>query len=182
MKIRGPVLIAVLFAAPALHCDDAFSADTGNTIEALPFVMGTWEGEGWIRQGSSAPQKFRSQELVARKAGGKIVVITGKHTSTETGQVVHDAFAIVSPGLNANAYRFQSFLANGQVGDDEGHLENGAFIWEKATPSGGKLRFTIQIANDQWQETGQFSSDGKQWHDFFSMTLKRVTSNAKACD
>jgi hypothetical protein len=167
---------ALSCAFVALPLQSVFAAEMSiNTIEALSFLSGTWEGNGWIRQGPSAPQNFNSREVVEAKAGGRVLTITGKHTAADTGRLVHDAFAVVSPGASAQSYRMQSFLASGQSGDFQARLEQGAFIWEMTDPRGGKIRYTIRVANDQWKEVGEYSSDGARWHEFFGMSLKRVS-------
>jgi hypothetical protein len=178
MKNIIPLLSILLLGTTA-------GGENTNPVEALPYATGIWEGEGWIKQGANAQtQKFRSSEVVERRAGGKIVTIIGRHVSTDSadkGKVLHEAFAVVSPAADGKSYRFQSYLATGQNGDYQGRVENGRFIWEIPDPRGGRVRFTAHVQNDQWHEIGQYSPDGSQWHDFFAMTLKRVSQGAKAC-
>jgi hypothetical protein len=185
MKRAIAPVSALLCVLGSLPLQSVFAAETSiNTLEALSFLNGTWEGNGWIRQGPTAPQNFNSQEVVDAKAGGRVLTITGKHTAADTGRLVHDAFAMISPGAGAQSYRMQSFLASGQAGDFQAHLEPGAFIWEMTDPRGGKIRYTIRVANDQWKEVGEYSSDGAQWHEFFGMSLKRVSGGTakSACN
>jgi hypothetical protein len=152
------------------------------SLDALAFLSGHWEGEGWIQQRSPGVQKFHGSEVVEFKAGGKILAITGKHLSSATGEVVHDAFAIISPAADGSSYRFMSFLAAGQSGEFAGRLENGAFIWEMDAPRGAKIRYTIRVVDNEWRESGQYSADGAQWREIFGMTLKRVKSDAAHCE
>jgi hypothetical protein len=152
------------------------------SLDALAFLSGSWEGEGWIQQRSPGVQKFRSREVVELKAGGKILAITGKHLSSATGEVVHDAFAIISPAADGKSFRFMSFLATRQSGEYAGRLENGAFIWELDMPNGAKTRYTIRVVDNEWRETGQYSGDGAQWREIFGMTLKRAKSDAAHCE
>ena len=176
MKHNIALVSALSCVLGSLPLQSVFAAETStHTIEALSFLNGTWEGNGWIRQGPSAPQNFNSQEVVETKAGDRVLTITGRHTAADTGRLVHDAFAVVSPGASAQSYRMQSYLASGQPGDFQAHLEQGAFIWESTDPRGGKIRFTIRVANDEWKEVGEYSSDGAKWHEFFGMSLKRVS-------
>ena len=151
------------------------------SVDALAFLSGSWEGEGWIQQGPSGVQKFRSKEVVEIKAGGKALAITGKHLSPTTSAVVHDAFAIISPAADGRSFRFTSFLATGPSGEFAGRLENGAFIWEMDLPKGAKIRYTIRVVDNEWREIGQYSADGAQWRDTFGMTLKRVADPAITC-
>jgi len=136
----------------------------------------------WIQQRSPGVQKFLSSEVAEFKAGGRILVITGKHLSSATGEVVHDAFAIISRAADGSSYRFMSLLASGQSGEYAGRLENGAFIWEIDAPKGERIRYTIRVVDDEWRETGQYSADGAQWREIFGMTLKRVKNDTAHCD
>src|SRR5262249_46657472 len=110
------------------------------------------------------------------------LTITGRHVSASTGQVVHDAFAIISPAADGSGYRFKSFLATGPSGEFAGRLDNGAFVWEIDMPKGAKIRYTIRVVDNEWRETGQYSGDGTQWRDIFGMTLKRMKSEAGHCE
>jgi hypothetical protein len=38
----------------------------------------------------------------------------------------------------------------------------------------GKVRFTVDISEQEWREKGEFSQDGETWREFFGMTLNRV--------
>ena len=177
------LFVSLCLCLSASHIQAVRAADVPPaSLDALAFLSGHWEGEGWIQQKSPGVQKFHGNEVVELKAGGKVLTITGKHLSSATGEVVHDAFAIISPAADGSSYRFMSFLANGPSGEFAGRLENGAFIWEMAVPKGAKIRYTIRVVDNEWRETGQYSADGAQWHEIFGMTLKRVKSDAVHCE
>jgi len=38
---------------------------------------------------------------------------------------------------------------------------------------GRKIRYRIHITSDQWQETGEMSTDGESWNQFFETSLER---------
>jgi hypothetical protein len=174
--------VSLCFCLSAMQIQAVSAAEAPASLDALTFLSGRWEGEGWIQQRSPTVEKFRSTEVVEFKAGGKILSITGKHRSSATGEVVHDAFAIISPAADGGSYRFTSFLATGLSGEFAGRLENGAFIWQMDVPNGAKIRYTIRVVDNEWRETGQYSADGAQWREFFGMTLKRAKSDVPHCE
>lgn len=154
------------------------SDEAGRTLESLAFMTGCWKGEGWIRQRADL-QKFKSTELVEDKAGNTVLAITGRHVDSNTGKLVHDAFAVVSRATTGEGYRFISFLGTGQSGEYAGKLEDDAFVWELPIPNGGTVRYAIRVVDGEWRETGHYSADGKHWHETFGMTLKRVEQSSE---
>jgi hypothetical protein len=176
------LFVGLCFCSVAWQMQGVWAAEAQPaSLDALAFLCGHWEGAGWIQQRSPVAEKFRSTEVVEFKAGGRILSITGKHRSSATGEVRHDAFAIISPATDGSGYRFTSFLATGESGEFAGRLENGAFIWEMNVPNGAKIRYTIRVVENEWREVGHYSTDGVQWREFFGMTLKRVKSDAADC-
>jgi len=107
------LFLSLCLCSSALQIQGVYAAEAPTSLDALAFLSGHWEGEGWIQQRSAGVQKFRGTEVVEFKAGGKILALTGKHLSSATGEVVHDAFAIISPAADGSSYRFMSFLATG---------------------------------------------------------------------
>lgn len=157
------------------------SEQPAQSLEALEFMTGCWQGEGWSRQRTGIT-KFRSAELIEFKAGRTVLVITGRHFDLETNKVVHDAFAVVNRAKEGDGYRFKSFLGSGQSGEYAASLKDGAVAWELPVPNGGTVRYSIRIEKDAWQETGHYSPDGKQWHETFGMNLKRVRPSGACVD
>ncbi len=109
-------------------------------------------------------------------AGENALSIQGRHFSADdrTNQetLIHDAFAVVC--WDKDHYQFQSWLGSGHRGNFTGQLKNESFVWGYENQWQGKVRYTIRI-NDtgEWSEIGERSDDGKQWSQFFSMTLKK---------
>jgi hypothetical protein len=177
------LFVSLCLCSSALQIQSVCAAEAPPaSLDTLAFLSGNWEGEGWIQERSPGVQKFHGTEVVELKAGGKVLAITGRHRSSSSGAVVHDAFAIISPAADGRSYRFTSFLSTGPSGEFAGRLENGAFIWEMDMPKGAKIRYTIRVVDNEWRETGQYSADGAQWREIFGMTLKRVKSDAAHCE
>ena len=183
-RVRGALImrpIAVLSCVCIcwIQTGAAIASEQGKqTLDSLEFMTGCWQGEGWMQQRSEL-KKFKSTELVEMKGGETVLAITGRHTDSDTGKLVHEAFAIVSRATEGEGYRFRSFLGTGQSGEYSAKLADGAFVWELPTPNRGTVRYTIRVVDNEWRETGQYSADGTQWHETFGMTLKRAKPGAE---
>lgn len=168
-------LIPTVTAPPALAAGETPAPDPHlAAMEALPDLVGTWEGEGWMRRGPGEPTTFTSTEIVESRLGGRVWVVEGIHTATESGERLHHALATISYDVEAGVYDFRSFVIGRGGGNFTGRLEDGAFVWGMETPDGGKIRYTVRVKGDVWNETGAFSRDGDTWNDFFGMELRRT--------
>lgn len=148
------------------------SAAKADPMADLGFLVGEWEGEGWIRRGPDDTHRFHSRETVEARLGGRILTVHGRHHDFESGAIVHDAFAVIS--AREGGYRFSSYLSDGRSGEYVGWLEEGDFIWEMSLPEVGKIRYTLKVDTDTWNEVGRMSRDGENWHEIFGMQLTRV--------
>lgn len=156
---------------------EAAGADPGlQAMSKLASMIGEWKGSGWMRRGPGEPSHTLSLETVESKLGGRLLVVEGLHHSKDDPtQVVHHAFGVISYNSESGHYRFHTHLASGQSGDYEMRLEGEDILWFLDTPR-GKIRYTIQIKDGEWQEIGEFSADGEKWQQFFGMDLQRIGS------
>lgn len=148
-------------------------------MKKFDFMMGRWEGESWIERGG---QRFTSRggEIVQRKLGGRVLLVEGLFKSKLPGQeqevTTHETLGIISYDEKTQMYRFRTYVARGGFGDHELRLvgERG-WQWSIKRGSAGIVRFTMTLTEaGDWYEVGESSSDGKEWHRFFEMTLHRV--------
>ncbi|MBZ0110852.1 MAG: hypothetical protein K8J08_00180 [Thermoanaerobaculia bacterium] len=142
-------------------------------MQEIAFLIGEWHGSGWMRRGPAEPQPFESTETIEGRLDGRVLLVEGLHRSKETGEVVHSALAVISYDPKKGEYRFRSYLADGRSGDYSAQLENGNFVWNMDVPN-GKIRYTIAVKDDGWNEKGEYSADGASWNHFFQMDLERV--------
>jgi hypothetical protein len=169
--LRGVLLVASAGVAVA----ETPPPDAGlQAMRALSFLEGRWEGQGWMRQGPGEPTRFKSQETVEARFGGRILTVDGLHHDAASDRVVHHAFAVLSYDQGAGRYRFQSYLADGRDGDYPGELKDGVFVWRMEHPQAGRIRYTIRVQDGRWHEVGESSRDGASWTQFFEMTLTRT--------
>jgi hypothetical protein len=147
-------------------------------MKKLEFLVGNWQGEGWVEFGPGQRRKALSTESVQSKLGGRVLIVEGtgkaKLPNREEEVVVHSAFGFLYYDQTAKRYSLRAFLANGQAVDAETTYQDGVLEWGLQIPQ-GKVRYKIKL-NDkgQWYEVGEISQDGKTWQQFFELTLNRV--------
>lgn len=148
-------------------------------MKKLDFLVGSWQGDGWMMFGPNDRRTFTSGEVVESDLDGTILTVRGLHKSKIPGSdreiTIHNAFGVISFDTTSQSYHFQHYQATGQEGNSVGRFINGAFQWSLKDPTGADIRFTISI-NDkgQWHEIGERSGNGGNWYQFFEMTLDKV--------
>jgi hypothetical protein len=146
-------------------------------MQALDFLVGTWEGGGWMEYAPGQKVTFTSREVVEPRLGGRVLVVEGTHHAPMPGApepvVVHHALGVLSHA-EADGYRFRTWLANGHGGDFAARLDDGAVVWGYDDPRRGEVRYTIRLDDaGRWAEVGDARRDGGDWHRFFEMTLTK---------
>lgn len=150
-----------------------------DAMEELGFLVGTWEGGGWMELEPGRRAEFESREVVEPRLGGRVLVVEGTHTAA-IGEpprpvVVHHALGVFSHDA-AEGYRFRTWLANGHTGDFAAELaDDGALVWGHDDARRGRVRYTIRLGEGgEWVEVGEASRDGgTTWHQFFEMRLAK---------
>ena len=191
--MRLALLVAVLALPAALRAQPAAAPArvvpeatlppaVRERMQPLGWLVGEWEGSGWISQGREGGRtRFTQKEWVRWGAGGGVLVIDGLGTGAEgevTGAVVHQAFATVLWNADSAAYRMRSYRAGGAEGTDAPEVSEGRLVWGIRVP-GGRIRFTItRTAAGEWHEVGEFVRDGAapdaRAPRMMEMTLRRV--------
>jgi hypothetical protein len=153
-------------------------------MKKLSFLEGQWKGESSTEFVPGRPQASLGTETVKSKLGGLLLTIEGAHRrkvgEQQAGDVVHQAFAVVSYDEQAKRYRFQAHTDRGNYTEAEAKVADGKLEWGFRVPQFGEVRYTISVTEKgEWSEIGEVSSDGKRWRKFFSMTLDRVKEDKK---
>ena len=164
------LFVVLFFALPLFAADE---------MRKLDWWVGEWSGDASIQMGPGKPQQVAQTERVQSKLGGKLLLVEGlgkaRLEDGKTGDVVHEAMAVVSWNDRTRKYELDAWTAR------EGHVdawfeagEGNTAVWGFDTPQGGKIRYTVSLTEaGQWREIGEFSRDGSQWMKFFEMTLKK---------
>lgn len=171
-------LLALLALAIMVEAQTPGAAQRAE-MKRLDFLLGQWQGEGWIMLGQGERRTFKQTETVQSKLDGLLMVVDGlgkgKTPEKQEEVVVHNAFAVVSYDNETKTFRWRAYRADGFALDTEGKVGDKSLAWGFRSPQGGDIRFTINLTEkDQWNEVGEFSRDGKSWIKFFEMTLQRM--------
>lgn len=171
-------LLVVCLAVPASAQPQAPDrAAQAEAMDAVGFLAGNWEGDGWIRMGPQRSE-FAGSERVRPAAGGLALVVEGIYRAEQpdgTQKVVHDALGMLTWDSAAQSYRFATKLETGFGGDYSARLlDEHSLEWSIPVP-GREMRYVIRVEGDEWTETGRMTTDGGEtWSDFFAMTLRRT--------
>ncbi len=170
--------LCFLLLAPAPLAAQTLGTTGLDEMKKVEFLVGNWQGEGWMEFAPGDRRKSLVTESVQTKLGGRVLIIEGlgkaKLPNRAEEVVVHQAFAFLYYDQTAKRYAMRAFLANGNAVDAETNYQDGVFQWALQIPQ-GKVRYKIKL-NDQgqWFEVGEISQDGKTWRQFFEMTLSRL--------
>ncbi|MBX7106799.1 MAG: DUF1579 domain-containing protein [Gemmataceae bacterium] len=173
------VVISLLMIAPASGvAQPPGPAAQLVAMKKVHFLVGEWKGEGWFETAPGQKREFKGSEVVRLKAGGVVLTVEGEHRAkagpSGEGPVVHSAFGIVTYDEKAKRYRFQGFTSRGNHEDTEAKVTDGQLVWEMKIPRFGDVRYTIKLDDKgRWFEIGEVTQDGKDWRQFFEMTLEK---------
>ena len=179
MKVVLLAAISFVFAIGPARVDVQQKAVdlASHPIRKLDFLVGEWEGSGWIQLGPTQRRTYRQHESIRYAAGGTVLVVEGLGRNSDAGpdqgKVVHDAFAVASFDRAKKAYLWRAFTANDDAVDTVLDIDEAEIRWGIETPQ-GKTRFRLRIdRSGEWIESGEFSPDGKSWSQFLEMKLKK---------
>ncbi|MEB2774866.1 hypothetical protein SYJ56_06080 [Algoriphagus sp. D3-2-R+10] len=136
-------------------------------IQKIEFLVGEWEGSGWMMNQSREKMTFEQTEKVSFKINDTALLIEGQGVSD--GKIIHSALAVLTMVDSSGKYKFTSFLQSNQQGTFKAELIDDVLYWYPAE----NVRYVITI-NDQgqWHEIGEANSGGT-WYQFFEMTLNK---------
>lgn len=159
--IKNIILCSVLICSVTA----AFSQHESNP---LSFMVGKWEGKGWMMT-QNGKQFTNITENVVCKSACAVLSVDGLGTMMDTVTnkeiVVHDAFGVISKDQKNNKLMMRAYK-KGEVIDAEIMFVGEKIIrWELPIPNNaGTMRFTTDFTEkDQWKGTGEYSRDGKNW-------------------
>ncbi len=167
MKIKSLLILLTLCSTLLLGQD--FKTDSISKLELskLEFLIGEWEGEGWIMGRDKQKHAFQQTENIQFKIDGVAILIEGLGKSN--GQITNNSLAIISYNKKDSNYTFQSYTSTGHGGSFKAELIEGKLFWYPNE----NMRFVGWInEKGQWHESGELKNDEK-WNQFFEMTLNK---------
>lgn len=180
VRIGMVLVLTGALAAPAVAQmgDPASAAESRERVAALEWLVGEWEGSGWIAVRGAGRQSFTSTETVESRLDGRLLLVEGLHHNAQ-GTVVHHALGAITWNANADRYVFHTWLgADGGGGADNPlELTDAGFRWMPQSEQGASVVFDVRNEDGQWVETGTVTlPDGREFQ-FFEMRLTRVTGS-----
>ena len=185
----GSLAIGLALFAPALTpravtAQEAVATTTSESaqqqaMKPILWLVGEWEGEGWIQRGPGPRSTFTIRERAETALGDRLIVVEGVGRAAsdgeDAGQIVHHAFGVLSWDGERGDYRFSTYRADDTGVDARATVESGVVTWGFDTPN-GQVRYRFrQLEDGAWRENGEFSPDkGTTWMPFCEMTLHRV--------
>ncbi len=173
---RLSFFLFALLSAPLLPAQAPNPAEQKEAMQKLDFMIGEWEGEGWMDRGGQRAT-FKGGEIVQAKLNGIALLVEGKFKAPVQGEdrTVHETLGILTYDPAKKSYRFRTHLAMGASGDHELTLLDGGWRWSLQGPQ-GQMRYTMKLnEKGEWFEIGERSTDGEKWEQFFEMTLRKKT-------
>ena len=171
------IFMVLLFIGSAGFAQNPFQPkpETLKAVNKLSFLIGNWKGTGWIQMG---PEKhsFDQTETIDSKVNGTVIQIDGLGTDEKNpGNIIHQAYAIISYDLEKKEYLMKAYRGDGaQIDADAKLIDDHTFQWGFSNPMAGRIQFTISIVNNKWTEIGEMSRDGgKTWFKYFEMVLDK---------
>lgn len=172
-------MLLMLLLPPMAALAQGHGAAVSPEMQKLDFMVGEWQGEGFMEFGPGERRSSKVKEVIQRKAGGHVLMIEGLGKAGIPGKneerVVHDAFAMMWYDNESKQFRMQAFTAAGGPVNPSITVGDKTLVWGFRNPQAGEIRFTIKLDEaGRWNEVGEMSRDGATWRKFFEMTLRRV--------
>jgi hypothetical protein len=175
--VKQIVPILILLALATSGQAQTSAGQSGSEMRRLDFLLGAWEGEGWVSFGPDQRHTAKVREFAQAKAGGSVLLLEGlgkaKLEGKEEEVIVHNAFATVWYDREAKRFRIMAWRATDDSINADIKVGDKNLIWGFPDPRAGQIRFTIKLDEaGRWFEIGESSRDGMTWNKFFEMTLR----------
>jgi hypothetical protein len=147
-------------------------------MERVAFLVGEWEGDGWIIRGPGPRTTFRQKENIAYAANRTAVTIRGEGSVLDSAsgrwQVVFEAGGLLTYDAAEKRYKMLNAGGSGRALALEPEIRENGLTWGFDLPN-GRIRYVISHPPDgTFTEIGEMSSDnGATWRQFFYMKLRR---------
>lgn len=151
--------------------------DAAPHVEAMKkfaFLEGEWKGEGWVEMMPGQRHSFEQTERVEFRQRGTILSIVGQGRDKSTGELSHDAFAVISYEPAGGKYTMTSWAYPARRGNFEIKPDGDGFEWAMKTGP-ATIRYQMKLTPEGvWHETGEMTMDGDKWRRFIEFKVTKV--------
>jgi hypothetical protein len=120
--VKRLAAVLILLAAPVPAFAQIHSAANSAEMRKLDFLLGAWEGEGWMDFGPGRRHATKVKESAQGKAEGSVLTFEGMGKARAPGKdeelVVHSAFGIVWYDGEAKRFRMMAWREGRSVDAD----------------------------------------------------------------
>lgn len=166
----------VVLATPGMgQAPDFGGKAQAAAMSKLSFMLGRWEGGGWIEYGGRRIE-FKGTEEVEPGAGGTVFAVRGVHKATMQGRefVIHDAYAVIQFDDKKSAYKMTAHLSNGLQNEYALQVKDKGYQWELKGSPMGDVRYTMTLTPaGEWREIGEAKQADGVYKQIFEMVLKK---------
>ena len=171
-------LVVLLFSSTAFS-QIHHAQEVQRAIEKLSFLEGRWQGEGTLIFGPGRSATAQVSEKATFRLKRTLFMLEGSGTAVfpdGSKRSVHDAIGLISFDAESGKYMFRTYRAGGETLDPSIEVTDDGIVWS-FTQGERLIRFTASVRGNVWTEIGEAShDDGKTFHRFFSMKLRKVRS------
>ncbi len=165
MKNLAMLIIPLVLGFQTIHAQ--------MTMEDLFKTESTWTGEGYQNLPDGGRTEFSQTEEVTTLLDGQLLMFHGTGTEKKSGQVGFEAIGIMFNDPATGATKIHAWTSEGNFTAADVTFTESGFYWEFGVPNGGTVRYTIELSDTTWKETGEYSANGQQWYPFLGMELTR---------
>jgi len=144
--------------------------------EAMDFLIGDWEGEGWSIGPDQQRETFDIYERIEAVGGGHGVFLLGEGYapagSARQGRPVHQAGGLVV--RTSEGYEMRSITAYGEHRDMAMNIREDGFAWSLDLGGYGRINYVATVQDGVWEERGEFCRSETECYPNFYMRLERV--------
>jgi hypothetical protein len=183
-RLAMMVLASSIVGSSIGHAQSSNAAADGEVAQAqkamarVAFLVGEWEGEGWIIRGPEGRTAFRQKENITLGANGTAITLRGEGSVLDSAsgrwQVVFEAGGLLTYDAAEKRYKMLNAGGNGRALSLEPEIRDNGMTWGFDLP-GSRIRYVISHPPDgSFTEIGEMSADdGATWRQFFYMKLHR---------
>jgi hypothetical protein len=172
MRTLAGLTAAAMLALAAPAGAQTTPPTAAHATDALSFLDGRWEGEGWnIDRQTRQREAFRHVERVGPRLDGGVRLLEGRAFGPD-GKLVFNALGVVSARAGGG-YELRAYSPEGGGAFEAAVRGPGVLEW--VIPAGpGRVVYVITVKDGVWEETGHFTGPDNQPRQFFFMRLERT--------